>query len=107
MSQPIYHEENVKADTTDWDSAATLAALSATTNHQNTAGLLAELNSSAGEWQPSMSTGVAGDAYSNLRIKFVDQVCAELLCASLLLVVMALHVARPRPPLEHSPKYPP
>mmetsp|Transcript_8987 Transcript_8987/g.29782 ORF Transcript_8987/g.29782 Transcript_8987/m.29782 type:complete len:391 (-) Transcript_8987:575-1747(-) len=68
------NEENVKAaEVSDWDPAATLAALSGTSNDQNAAGLLAELGSVAGEAQPSMSAGAAAGAYADLRIRFVDQ----------------------------------
>jgi hypothetical protein len=67
-------EENVKAaEVSDWDPAATLAALSGTANDQNAAGLLAELGSVAGESQPSMSAEATTGTYSDLRIRFVDQ----------------------------------
>jgi len=61
----------VKADMGDWDPAATLAALS---RSSNPAGLLAELGAVPGEPQPSMSGGGLPGSYSDLRIKFVDQV---------------------------------
>lgn len=76
------------AEVSDWDPAATLAALSGTSNDQNAAGLLAELGSVAGEAQPSMSAGAAAGAYADLRIRFVDQVRHRL----------PLQPTSPRPP---------
>lgn len=66
-------EELIKADTTDWDPAATLAALSGGSSDRNAAGLLAELGCIPGVAQPSMSAALTTDCYSDLRIKFVDQ----------------------------------
>jgi hypothetical protein len=74
-------EGTVKAaDVSDWDPAATLAALSGTSNEQSAAGLLAELGSVAGESQPSMSASASAGTYADLRIKFVDQVRRRLPC---------------------------
>eukprot|EP00962_Isochrysis_galbana_P001902 scaffold494_cov117-Isochrysis_galbana.AAC.14 len=89
------NEENVKAaEVSDWDPAATLAALSGTSNDQNAAGLLAELGSVAGEAQPSMSAGAAAGAYADLRIRFVDQVRHRL----------PLQPTSPRPPPAPEPQ---